>query len=166
MWKPSNNPFAPDRWYRKYNEKVCYNWDHYPNARRTKGFIGYLKFGDLEVREKEEYLAIKRRKKEEIKKLEEMEEKKEEILKKRSLVLGKTMMLSLLRDNNLLVRGALSAVAELEGTTKQMINQRLKTFKEKYEEEIGNVNLVNDDTSYNTKGNRTDFPPIKTDTAT
>ncbi len=52
LWRPSSNPFAPDRWYRKYNEKVCYNWDVYPNAKRTKGFTGYLKFADLGAIEK------------------------------------------------------------------------------------------------------------------
>jgi hypothetical protein len=149
LWKPSGNPFTPDKWYRKYNEKVCYNWDSYPNAKRTKGFTGYLKFGDLPDKYKEKYIKIKKTKKEMIKKLEEQEENQEEINKKRSIELGKLIMLSTLRDNNLLKNGALIALAEIEGVSKQVINQRLKFFKDKYGELISEVNIVNSNTIYN-----------------
>lgn len=136
MWKPSSNPFAPDRWYRKYNEKVCWNWDSYPNARKTKGFIGYLKFTDLLDTYKERYLEIKKTKKEMIKKIEEEEEKKEDSTKTRSVEIGKTMMLSFLKENGLLKAGALRAFAEIEGVTEQAVGQKLKRFnKNKTEEE-------------------------------
>ncbi len=134
MWKPSNNPFTPDRWYRKYNEKVCWNWDYYPNARKTKGFIGYMHFGDLAEKYKQPYLEIKKRKKEMIKKIEEEEEQKENVAKTRSVELGKTMILSFLNENKLLKPGAFNVLAEIEGVDRSAISHRIKNFKEKHGE--------------------------------
>lgn len=142
MWKPSTNPFAPDRWYRKYNEKVCYNWDNYPNARKTKGFVGYLKFGDLGVREREQYEEIKERKKAQIKKEQEEEEAQEVIQKKRSVDLGKTMILSFLQTHGLLKTGAYSRLAEIEGVTTAAIGKRVRDYNEKYDPQL-EVELLN-----------------------
>lgn len=159
MWKPSTNPFAPDKWYRKYNEVVCHNWDLYQNARRTKGFIGFVQFGDLGVREKEEYLKIKAKKKQMIKELEEREEKENDINKKRSVEFGKNMMLLWLKSNGFLTRGWETRLAEAEGVTKQAIGQKLKAFEERYGDVLGDskVNVVNQDTIYNITGNNDNF---------
>jgi len=146
MWRPIGNPFTPDRWCRKYNEKVCYNWDVYPNAKRTKGFLGYLKFGDLAEKYKSVYLEIKAIKKAEVKRKEELEEKQGEIQKKRSVEIGRTMMLLTLKENGLLRTGALTALSKIQGESKQVISARLKRFNQngKFEEE-----QVNPDKSYN-----------------
>ena len=165
LWKPSNNPFAPDRWYRKYNEKVCYNWDTYPNARRTKGFIGYLKFGDLGAEERRVYVELKERKKAEIKAAEEQEEKEEEHAKIRSVELGKTFMLVLMHDKGWLRPGTMVALADWEHTSPQVINQRMKIFREKYgridNTEVKDVkmrlNTTNKEILYSTIGNRTNL---------
>jgi len=135
MWKPSTNPFAPDRWYRKYNEKVCQNWDTYQNARRTKGFIGFVRFGDLQVREKAEYLAIKARKKEMIKEMEERQQTEKALNKKQSLELGKMITLIWLSDRNLLKRGWEAMIANDEGVTVQAIAKRIKDYRKKLGEE-------------------------------
>jgi hypothetical protein len=131
MWKPTGNPFTPDKWCRKYNEKVCYNWDHYPNAKRTKGFIGYINFGDLGSAEREQYVQIKERKKKEIKEQEEMAEKEEDVQKKRSVELGKWLMIDWLYSKGLLKLGWERALAELDGVTHQAISARLKDFRAK-----------------------------------
>lgn len=149
LWKPSANPFAPDKWYRKYNEKVSYNWDLYPNAKRTKGFIGYLKFGDLGVREKEEYLKIKAEKKAMIKAEEEDDEKKEIAENKKSVDLGKIWVLDFLSSKGLLRPGWQVAIAENSEVTPMAISKRIKEFKEKKmaAEAILNPNSLN--TLYN-----------------
>lgn len=163
MWKPSTNPFAPDRWYRKYNEVVCYNWDYYQNARRTKGFIGFLHFGDMGVREKETYLKIKKEKKQMLKELEEKEEQKEEINRKRSVDFGKNMVLVWLRRNGYLRTGWIEMMAQAEGVTGQAIGQRIKFFEEKYGDVLGNKsNEANENNIYNITSNNQDF--IENDT--
>ncbi|HDK42506.1 MAG TPA: hypothetical protein ENG87_03945 [Candidatus Pacearchaeota archaeon] len=155
MWKPSNSPFTQDRWYRYYNEKVCWKWDQYPNARKTKGFLGFLRFGDLEVKEKEKYLKIKQRKKEEVKKREEEEETKDEISKQRSVEFGKTLMLFILKKKGLLRIGALTILAELEGVTKAALSIRLKNFDKNYGESSENlVKSVKEGTLYNNMDNK------------
>jgi len=132
MWKPSNNPFAPDRWYRKYNEKVCWNWDLYPNAKRTKGFVGFLKFGDLDVNQKTQYLEIKERKKAEVKKQEEIEAQQESRFKQQSITLGKTMMLCKLLQLGMVSKGYSQVLAAWEGVSREAISIRIKTFRERY----------------------------------
>jgi hypothetical protein len=131
MWKPTSNPFTPDKWNRKYNESVCYNWDAYPNARKTKGFIGYLKFGDMCDSDKEKYLRIKQIKKEEIRKKEEEEEHKEKIDKEKGFVMGETMVLSLLREQGLLKKGALSLYANMRDINPEALVKRVQRFDKK-----------------------------------
>jgi len=158
MWKPSNNPFAPDRWYRKYNEKVCYNWDYYPNAKRTKGFVGFLKFGDLEVREKAKYLEIKRKKKEEVKRQEEMEEQQENRLKKQSYNQGISEILRWLEISGYLNRrGWLKEVATYLDITPEALRIRLK----KAECKPTKTKETKEETYYNNRANIDDFSPTK-----
>lgn len=155
MWKPSENPFTPDRWCRKYNEKVCYNWDNYPNAKRTIGFMGYLPFGDMPEKYKVIYIKIKKEKKEMIAKEEEEEEKQEDIVKKRSIDIGKLMCLVWLDKRGFLKNGWLTNMAIDEGITKQALRQKIKIFFDKYGDMIGDkqdvsykVNSVNKDIIY------------------
>ena len=142
MWLPSGNPFAPDRWFRKYNEKVCWNWDSYPNARRTKGFIGYLKFGDLPEKYKQPYLEIKARKKKQLKEDEERLEKKDDILKRRSFEQGKWIILEWLSTKNLLQNGWQKALALEWGITAGAVQKRLKEFREKISGVEGKTALI------------------------
>jgi hypothetical protein len=132
MWIPSTNPFAPDRWYRKYNEVVCRNWDSYPNARKTKGFVGVMSFGDLGADQKRTYLEIKAKKKAEVKAAEEAEEQEEEKLKARSMELGKTFILVWMFDKGWLRPGALTAYADFAGVTKEAVSQKIKQFRLKF----------------------------------
>jgi len=154
MWKPSQNPFTPDKWYRKYNEKVCWNWDTYPAAKRTKGFIGFLKFGDIGHLERERYQAIKTRKKQEVKNSEEKEERESDIAKRRSVELGKTIMLTFFNTNKLLKPGALLTLAEVEGVTLSAITNRIRKFKEKHGDVL---NLIHQQTQYKNKGDKQQF---------
>jgi hypothetical protein len=131
MWKPTSNPFTPDKWNRKYNETVCYNWDVYPNARKTKGFIGYIKFGDMCESDKVKYLKIKEIKKEEIRKKEEEEEHKEQLDKEKGFVMGETMVLSLLREQGLLKKGALSMYASMRDIQPEALVKRVQRFDKK-----------------------------------
>jgi len=131
MWKPTKNPFTPDKWCRRYNEKVCTNWDSYPNARRTKGFIGYIKFGDLGVHEKEIYVAIKEKKKAEVKAQEEVEEQEKSTIIKRATEMGKTMMLVMLQERAMLKMGAIKTIATLEGVTANAIGNRMADFRKR-----------------------------------
>lgn len=155
MWKPSENPFTPDKWCRKYNEKVCYNWDSYPNAKRTIGFMGFLPFGDLPEKYKVIYLKIKKEKKEMIAREEEEENKKEELVKKRSIDLGKLMILVWLDKRSYLKNGWLTNMALDEGITKQALKQKIQIFADKYgdligskEDVVGKVNTVNNNIVY------------------
>jgi len=151
LWKPSGNPFTPDKWCRKYNEKVCYNWDSYPNARRTKGFLGYLKFGDLGVDEKRRYLEIKERKKAEVKAAEEAEDNKEEIAKKRSVELGKIIVLDFMERKGMLKLGWLKVFSEAEGVSHQVVRHRLKAFRDGQEIPHRESNAGKDEILYNNK---------------
>ena len=158
MWKPSGNPFTTDMWYRKYNEVVCRNWDSYPNALKTKGFIGYIQFGDLGVRQKEVYLEIKARKKAEIKAAEEAEEKKTDYNKIRSVELGKWTMIDFLDKNKMLTRGWYKILAVEFGVTERAIYKRLKDFRDR--EKIPDVeqnNYAQEDILYNIKGDTNDL---------
>lgn len=128
LWKPTTNPFTPDKWNRKYNEKICYAWDTYPDAKRTKGFVGYIKFGDLCDGDKEIYLRIKAVKKEEIKRKEDEEERKEIIDREKGFVMGETMVLSALKEQGLLKRGALNIYASLRGEEIGALSMRLQRF--------------------------------------
>jgi len=128
MWIPTSNPFTPDKWCRKYNEKVCYNWDNYPNAKKTKGFIGYLKFGDMPESDKKVYLKVKAIKKEEVRKAEEDEEKKEELDKQKGFIMGETMVLSMLKEQGLLKQGALNVYASIRGESAGALSKRVQRF--------------------------------------
>jgi len=153
MWTPTSNPFTPDKWCRKYNEKVCYNWDSYPNAKKTKGFIGYLKFGDMPQSDKEIYLKIKAIKKEEIKKKEEEDERKQELDKQKGFVLGETMVLSMLKEQGLLKQGALNIYASIRGENPHAISMRLKRFGDKKNKGNGNSTDVTSTNKYITTPN-------------
>lgn len=128
MWKPTSNPFTPDKWNRRYNEKISYNWDNYPNARKTKGFIGYLKFGDLCDKDKEKYLKVKAEKKEQVRKDEEEAERKQEVEKKKGFVMGETLVLSMLKEQGLLKKGAFNIYASLRGENPATISKRVQRF--------------------------------------
>ena len=128
MWKPTSNPFTPDKWNRKWNEKISYNWDNYPNARKTKGFIGYLKFGDLCDNDKIKYLKIKEIKKEQVRKDEEEAEKRQEVEKQKGFVMGETLVLSMLKEQGLLKRGAFNIYASLRGESPGAITKRVERF--------------------------------------
>lgn len=140
MWKPDPNPFAQDKWYRKYNEKVCYNWSEHYNARRTKGFVGYLRFGDLAEKYKTPYLDIKKRKKEEIKLQEEEEEKQKSLVNKKVAYNTKTMLLDFLDRSGFLHKGWRKAYAMEEGVTPEAISHRLKDYRDK----LGNLSEQNE----------------------
>ena len=129
MWKPTTNPFTPDKWNRKHNEKVSNNWELYPNARKTKGFIGYIKFGDLSESDKVKYLEIKARKKEEIRRKEEEEENKEEMDKQKGFVMGETMVLSMLKQQGLLKKGAFNIYSSLRGENAAALIKRVQRFE-------------------------------------
>lgn len=131
MWKPTTNPFTPDKWNRKYNEQVCYNWDTYPNAKKSKGFIGYLKFGDLPDGDKKEYLNVKAMKKELVRKEEEYEEKRQELEKQRGFILGETTVLSMLKEQGLLKKGAFNVYASIRGEHPATVNKRVERFAKK-----------------------------------
>jgi hypothetical protein len=131
MWKPTTNPFTPDKWNRKYNEQVCYNWDTYPNAKKTKGFIGYLKFGDLCDSDRKDYLAVKEYKKEMIKKEEEEEDKKQELDKQKGFIMGETMVLSMLKEQGLLKKGAFNIYASIRGENPSAIMKRVQRYSKK-----------------------------------
>lgn len=143
MWKPDPNPFAQDKWYRRYNEKVCYNWAEHYNARKTKGFVGYLMFGDLAEIHKEKYLRIKKEKKEKVQKEQEEAEATEIAQKKKSVEFGKTILLSFLSSHGLLKKGALARMADMEGVTQGSITHRLQRFKEKYNPDSSETLLDN-----------------------
>ena len=128
MWKPTSNPFTPDKWNRKVNEKACMNWEVYPNAKRTKGFIGLMKFGDLCGTDKEKYLLIKAIKKEEIRKKEEDIEKQEQIDRQKGFVMGETMVFSILKQQGLLKKGAFNIYASLRGENASSLNKRVQRF--------------------------------------
>ncbi len=130
LWKPSTNPFAPDKWYRKYNEYVCRNWDYYMNARRTKGFLGYMKFGDMNPKDKEIYLQVKKEKKELIAKQEEENERKEDREKSLGHRLGEMNMLTTMRDQGLLKQGAITTLATLRGTSQQALTNQMRRLKQ------------------------------------
>lgn len=150
LWRPTTNPFTKDRWYRGYNEVVASNWDVYPNAKRTKGFTGYLKFGDIGSREKEEYLQIKAEKKAMIKAEEEAEEKKEILENKKSMELGKMLVLNWLHNRGLLKPGWQIALASEEGITQQAVSKRFKEFKKDESIAREQYNTNNSNTVYNT----------------
>jgi len=143
MWKPTSNPFTPDKWNRKFNEQISYNWDVYPNAKRTKGFIGYLKFGDLCDSDKEAYLKIKAIKKEEIRKKEEEEEQKEKIERDKGFVMGETMVLSLLREQGLLKKGALSLYASMRDMNADALVKRVQRFDKKKAGQDNEDSIIN-----------------------
>jgi hypothetical protein len=151
MWKPDPNPFAQDKWYRKYNEKVCYNWaDHY-NARRTKGFMGYIQFGDLAEKYKQPYLAIKKAKKEMIKKLEEAQEEEEAKNKTKSVEIGKMVILEELESSGLIRPGWMKTLAAKEGITAEALSMRFQRWKKKQQvgEESDETNEENNIKYYN-----------------
>jgi hypothetical protein len=150
MWKPTTNPFTPDKWNRKYNEAICYNWDAYPNARKTRGFIGYIKFGDLCEKDKERYLKIKEIKKEEIRKKEEDEEKQQEIDKNQGFVMGETMVLSMLKEQGLLKQGALNIYASIRGENPGAMIKRIQRFNKKKKGQDEKDIVVNYKDDYNT----------------
>jgi len=150
LWKPTTNPFTPDKWCRKYNEKVCYNWDAYPSARRTKGFLGYTRFGDLGNEEKNIYLAIKKFKKEEVKRKEENEEKKEQIERRKGIDYGENDVLLFLREKGLLKNGALTAYATLKQLDATAISHRLKTHQQiKHKEDAVELKVLKEVPLYN-----------------
>jgi len=149
MWKPTGNPFTPDKWCRKYNEKVCSNWDSYPNAKRTKGFIGYLKFGDLADSYKERYLKIKEIKKALIAKQEAEEEKKKEVEKTKGIKTGEMQALLFLRENGLLKQGALTHYASKKDQTIHALSEQLKRYKKKFEDTGTELNEFNNKNIYN-----------------
>lgn len=130
MWKPDTNPFADDRWWKKYNEKVCWNWAEHYNARKTKGFVGIIEFGDLAKKYKEPYLRIKREKKEMIKRLEEEQEQQESRRNKQSVEFGKLQLAELLNSKGLLKSGWQKMWAMAEGVTVDAIYKRMRTWKE------------------------------------
>lgn len=59
----SGSPFITDPWFRKENEKLAWNWDQYPDAKKCKGFFGIIHFGDMPDYAKKEYLPLKEEKK-------------------------------------------------------------------------------------------------------
>jgi hypothetical protein len=150
MWKPTSNPFTPDKWNRKYNETICYNWDVYPNAKRTKGFIGYLKFGDLGEKDKKEYLEVKAIKKEEIRKQEEEEEQKEKLDREKGFVMGETMVLSMLREQGLLRKGAFSMYASMRDINPDALTKRVQRYKKNSGQD------TSDNNKYYNNGYKTD----------
>lgn len=140
IWKPSGNPFTPDKWTRKYNEKVCYNWDSYMNARKTKGFLGYINFGDLSEKYKIPYQEIKKLKKEEVRRAEEDAEKRSNEETRKVAELSKLEILNWMETKGLLRKGWRTQFAEREGITGAGVNQKLKSFKKKYLDEVGASN--------------------------
>lgn len=135
MWKPTGNPFTADRWRKKYNEKVCWNWESNPAAKRTKGFIGHIKFGDLPKKYKEKYLEVKQKKKEEVKKQEEEAEEKEAKRKKEDYLRGRMEMLYLLKRFKKIPQGTIQWVANEEGISKGAMHQRLRQVASSVESE-------------------------------
>lgn len=131
MWKPDTNPFADDRWWKKYNEKVCWNWAEHYNARRTKGFMGYIEFGDMAEKYKIPYLEIKKKKKEMIKKLEEEQENAEAKLKTKSVEIGKLVAFEELEKSGFVRPGWQKVVAAQMGITAAAFTMRLQRWKEK-----------------------------------
>lgn len=136
VWKPTGNPFTPDKWNRRYNEKVCYNWDSYMNARKTKGFIGFIPFGDLAEKYKIPYQEIKKRKKEEVRRAEEEKEQRANEESKKVAELSKLEILNWMETKGLLRKGWRTQFAEREGITGAGVNQKLKSFKRKYIDEV------------------------------
>jgi len=133
MWKPDTNPFADDRWWKKYNEKVCWNWAEHYNARKTKGFVGFVEYGDLADKYKLPYLEIKKKKKEMIKKLEEEQEKEDSKRNKQSIEIGRMMVLEELSQAGLVRPGWQKALAAKMGITADALYQRMKGWKERQE---------------------------------
>lgn len=162
LWKPSRSPFEEDLWYRKYNKKVCYNWDSYFNAKRTKGFLGYIRFGDLAPKYKEAYLKIKVEKKAMVKAQEETDEKKEAIENKKSVEFGKTFMLVLLQEKGLLHAGALTNIAMELGIPKSTLSERLKAFRN-LRDEGSSIQSVQEETPYINNNKTRDFLPSQTE---
>jgi hypothetical protein len=155
MWKPDTNPFADDRWWKKYNEKVCWNWAEHYNARKTKGFVGFVEFGDLAEKYKEPYLRIKKEKKEMIKKLEDEKEQQEAKKNKQSVEFGKVQLADLLRSKGLLKPGWEKAWAMEEGVTSAAIHKRIKVWKEI--DGIGEPNPLNLPIEYNNSNKEENF---------
>ena len=162
LWKPSTNPFAPDRWYRKYNEVVCRNWDNYPNARRTKGFVGYLKFGDMGIQQKQTYLEIKARKKAAIKTAEEEEEQQEKKAKKKSVELGKWIAIDFFDKKGLLKLGWQKMLAVEDSVTSRAIYMRLKSFRDRGVNVDTEGKLTTLNTQYNNKVLNQDLTKLNT----
>lgn len=162
LWKPSRSPFEEDLWYRKYNKKVCYNWDSYFNAKRTKGFLGYIRFGDLAPKYKEAYLKIKVEKKAMVKAQEETDEKKEAIENKKSVEFGKTLMLVNLRDKHLLKPGAMAIIAMDLEISPQALYKRIKIMEEAIEVE-NQLNTQTKETPYINTNKTNDFESSQTE---
>ncbi|HUS50774.1 MAG TPA: hypothetical protein VMZ91_11460 [Candidatus Paceibacterota bacterium] len=153
LWKPSSNPFAPDKWYRKYNEIVSSNWDYYMNARRTKGFLGFIRFGDMCNSDKEIYLKVKKEKKEMIAQQEKEKEANEDKEKQFGYKLGEINMLYTLREQGLLKQGAITVLASLKGVSQQVLTNRMRRLKQ---------NEKNKDILLNNSGKRDYFDELDT----
>jgi len=129
LWKPSTNPFTPDKWCRRWNELVCSNWDFYMNARKTKGFLGFMRFGDLGSKEKRIYLEVKAEKKAMIAKLEEEKDKEQKEEEKKLFKVGELTMLALIRDQGWLKPGAMASLSAYRGITNQALGQQILKLK-------------------------------------
>jgi len=157
MWKPSGNPFDTDRWNRKYNQEVCRNWDFYPNAKRTKGFIGYLKFGDLAEKYKEVYLKVKADKKRIIKEREDKEENESAIQKKRAIEFAETRLICLMDEVGILTMGDHKRLAESLGLKESTLSMRLKNFRERFGSASNSLQSVQDNIVYKYMDNTDDL---------
>ena len=133
MWKPDTNPFADDRWWKKYNEKVCWNWAEHYNARKTKGFMGFIEFGDLAEKYKEPYLRIKKQKKEMIKKLEEEQEQQESKRNKQSVEIGRMMAIEDMESSGFFRPGWQKLMAARMGITADALRKRYERWKNSQE---------------------------------
>jgi len=128
LWKPSTNPFFKDCWCKVYNEKATYNWDRYPNATKTKGFIGYLNFTDMCDGDKELYLQVKKEKKEMIAKMEEEKDKKKLEENKKLYDKGMIHTLAIAKKFGMLTPGKLTLVADELGMTAGALGKRLSRY--------------------------------------
>ena len=133
LWKPSGNPFAPDKWFRKYNEKVCWGWDRsMASAVRTKGYVGEVEFGDLTPEVKAEYVKIKEEKKRMIKEQEDKANAKEDEDNRKYAEFVKQELIYWLNKRGNLRPGWLHTYSSLEKIDYLVIKQRVSDFAKKY----------------------------------
>jgi hypothetical protein len=132
LWKPSGNPFAPDKWFRKYNEKVCWGWDKSHNVVRTKGFVGMVQFGDLTPEIKNQYNIIKEEKKRMIKEQEEMASAKESEAERKASEFKAMEIIYWLNKKLKLRPGWIQILATLEGIGYEAMKTRIRDFAQRY----------------------------------